>query len=201
MEETRAPTRTPTDASPVRPGRSRGAPRASTPEEATRAINPVLAAVGAAVLAAVLLLAWPGRGGEGWRSMVPGQVLASSDAAREEIQARDYSLVEPTRARSDILYIWDWGKEDGDVVEILVNGKPMKPVEGQKVGDYGLRLSRTPVHFKVPASSTVEVVGMKDGAGGGITYALWPANLARGFPNRVAEGQKNVYRLAQVPER
>lgn len=52
-----------------------------------------------------------------------------------------------------------------------------------------------PLRVSVPASCTVEIVGVRDG-GGGITYALDSANLGRTYLNKAPVGGRNTYRLA-----
>jgi hypothetical protein len=60
------------------------------------------------------------------------------------------------------MLIWDFNHEDGDQVQILVNGQPIHEP---------FVLTNSPAAFSVPAVCVVTIEGVRDG-GGGISYAV-----------------------------
>jgi hypothetical protein len=67
--------------------------------------------------------------------------------------------VEFRGAGGDRLLLWDWGDEDGDVVRIA----------GETIT---LRNGPAAVYLPLKPGTTVEVLGVKDGRGGGITVGV-----------------------------
>lgn len=53
-----------------------------------------------------------------------------------------------------MLYVWDYAAEDGDYVQVIVNGSPL--------GD-PFMITNTPVTFTVPTVGEVEILGTRDG--------------------------------------
>lgn len=188
------------------PGDAAGSPRELRPKPPTpekRGPKPPKAAWVLLLVAALALLIGPRLAdrraagvGEEYASLAPGQAVASSDTALGAVKPQDYTLQEPAGVVSKVLYAWDWADEDGDVVQVLIDGQPTALENDWGRADLsGAGLRNAPLRVSVPASCTVEIVGVRDG-GGGITYALDSANLGRTYLNKAPVGGRNTYRLA-----
>lgn len=92
-------------------------------------------------------------------SIKAGTVLATKD---ENFQAKDYVIVHKSDAKETKIWVWDYAAEDGDYVQILVNGTPITDA---------FMIKNKPREIIVPASGDVQIKGIRDG-GGGITYAV-----------------------------
>ncbi|MBQ7974791.1 MAG: hypothetical protein IJ300_03800, partial [Clostridia bacterium] len=92
-------------------------------------------------------------------SLPVGTLLMSSD---ENIGAKDYTITHDSALDESKIWVWDYAAEDGDYVQVLVDGSP--------IGD-AFMIKNKPRELKVPATGTVQVKGIRDG-GGGITYAV-----------------------------
>lgn len=85
------------------------------------------------------------------------------------------------------LYIWDYAAEDGDYVQVLVNGTPL--------GD-PFMIKNKPVKFQIPTVGEVKVIGTRDG-GGGITYAVYYDMNNTTYFNGMNKGGSNIYTLVR----
>lgn len=103
----------------------------------------------------------------------------------EEMPAQDYIITHSSNADSTKLYIWDYAAEDGDYVQILVDGVPL--------GD-PFMIKNKPVDFTIPSTGEVQVLGVRDG-GGGITYAVHYAINGTTYFNGTGVGTGNLYTL------
>ncbi len=111
-----------------------------------------------------------------------GTILLSKD---EDIGQQDYTITHTYDKSETKIWVWDYASEDGDYVQILVNGAPLSDVFMIK--------HRTTV-FTVPAESEIQIKGIRDG-GGGITYAVrYELNNTTYF-NSAPEGESNTYTL------
>lgn len=108
-----------------------------------------LAGVIAAGLVGLALVFFAFSGGKGGPAEIkaPGQFI-SSDVSEG---TRDVTFRVVDEAARGAVQLWDWGDEDGDVVQIA----------GQVV-----ELRHQPQAVPVPGADAVEVLGVKDGYGG-----------------------------------
>ena len=117
-------------------------------------------------------------------SLSVGTILMSSD---ENIGAKDYTITHDSNQDESKIWVWDYAAEDGDYVQILVDGNP--------IGD-AFMIKNKPQEFKVPTTGTVQVKGIRDG-GGGITYAVrYELNNTNYFTS-APEGEFNTYTLVR----
>ncbi|TGK12374.1 hypothetical protein EHO60_08985 [Leptospira fletcheri] len=92
----------------------------------------------------------------------PGLILAANDSVN--LIAKDFKVELPKSSdRKYEMLIWDYANEDGDVVEVLVNGKSLGPP---------FMIKHKPNVFYIEVPSTIQVKGVKDGVGG-ISYAAY----------------------------
>lgn len=117
-------------------------------------------------------------------SLSVGTILMSSD---ENIGEKDYTITHSNTADESKIWIWDYAAEDGDYVQILVDGNP--------IGD-AFMIKNKPQEFKVPTTGTVQVKGIRDG-GGGITYAVRYELNNTNYFNSAPEGEFNTYTLVR----
>lgn len=113
-----------------------------------------------------------------------GTVLLSKD---ENAEAKDYTITHQSNAKDTKIYVWDYAAEDGDYVQVLVNGAP--------TGD-AFMIKHKPKEIIVPSTCTVQIKGIKDG-GGGITYAVRYDINGTSYFNGTPAGQKNTYTLVR----
>lgn len=120
-------------------------------------------------------------------NLEPGTVLFSTDdEAGQSGFDEDYTVETTNRSeRSTKLYVWDYAAEDGDYVQIYVNG--------ESLGD-PFMIKNKPVSFEVPTESEVTIVGTRDG-GGGITYAAYYESNHTTYFNGMDVGGDNIYTL------
>jgi hypothetical protein len=115
-----------------------------------------------------------------------GAVLLSSD---EGIGEQNPTIAHSaTDQNSTKIWVWDYAAEDGDYVQILVNGVPVGAP---------FMIKHKPAVIDLPLNGLVgevQVKGVRDG-GGGITYAVhWELNKTTYF-NSAPEGEFNTYTL------
>ena len=99
----------------------------------------------------------------------------------------DLTITHGSKADETTLYIWDYAAEDGDYVQVIVNGTAM--------GD-PFMIKNKPVTYKVPTVGTIEVIGTRDG-GGGITYGVYYEMNNTTYLNGMNMGNGNVYTLVR----
>ena len=117
-------------------------------------------------------------------SLSVGTILMSSD---ENIGAKDYTITHDSNQDESKIWVWDYAAEDGDYVQILVDGAP--------IGD-AFMIKNKPQEFTVPTTGTVQVKGIRDG-GGGITYAVRYELNNTNYFNSAPEGEFNTYTLVR----
>ncbi|MCQ2122283.1 MAG: hypothetical protein MJY78_10715 [Fibrobacter sp.] len=83
------------------------------------------------------------------------------------------------------IWIWDFAAEDGDYVQVLVDGKPVSEP---------FMIKNEPVSFDVSKNSVIKVIGVRDG-GGGITYAFHLDALGQTYLNGTDVNQANTYTM------
>lgn len=111
-----------------------------------------------------------------------GTVLLSKD---ENTQAKDYTIAHKSDVKDTKIWVWDYAAEDGDYVQVLVNGAP--------IGD-SFMIKHKPKELTVPAVGQVQIKGIRDG-GGGITYAVRYDINGTSYFNGTPEGESNTYTL------
>lgn len=112
----------------------------------------------------------------------PGTILFSQD---ESAEMKDYTIEHSSNENETKIYVWDYAAEDGDYVQILVNGV--------EYTDAFMILNESKV-FTVPSTGEIQVKGIKDG-GGGITYAAYYDVNSTIYFNSAPEGECNTYTL------
>ena len=115
-------------------------------------------------------------------SLAAGTVLLAKD---ENIGQQDYTITHKYDQNDTKIWVWDYAAEDGDYVQILVNGTP--------VGE-AFMIKHKPVEITVPAVGEVQIKGIRDG-GGGITYAVRYDLNGTNYFNSAPEGEFNTYTL------
>lgn len=113
-----------------------------------------------------------------------GVILLSKD---ENAQAKDYAITHKSDAKDTKIWVWDYAGEDGDYVQVLVNGAP--------IGDAFMIKHKTK-EITVPSLGKVQIKGIKDG-GGGITYAVRYDINGTSYFNGTPEGELNTYTLTK----
>lgn len=111
-----------------------------------------------------------------------GTILLSKD---ENIGEKDYTIIHKTNAKDTKIWVWDYAAEDGDYVQVLVNGTPISDA---------FMIKHKPREITVPATGKVQVKGIRDG-GGGITYAIRYDITQTSYFNGAPEGEFNTYTL------
>lgn len=113
-----------------------------------------------------------------------GVRLLSKD---ENVIGQDYTISHSLTDENTKIWIWDYAAEDGDYVQILVDGSP--------IGD-PFMIKNKAVSFTVPTVAEVQVVGTRDG-GGGITYGVYYELNQITYFNGMDEGGSNIYTLVR----
>lgn len=111
-----------------------------------------------------------------------GTKLMSED---KKYAGKDVTITHKSKEDNAKMYVWDYAGEDGDYVEILVDGK--------SIGE-PFMIKNRPVSFTVPTVGKIQVEGIRDG-GGGITYGVYYEVNGTSYFNGMAQGGDNVYTL------
>ena len=115
-------------------------------------------------------------------TLPPGTRLLDKD---ENYIGGDLTITHSSQEDETSLYIWDYAAEDGDYVEVFI--------DGVSLGD-PFMIKNKPVIYTIPAECEVKVVGTRDG-GGGITYAVYYGVTKTTYLNGMTQGNDNVYTL------
>jgi len=116
-------------------------------------------------------------------TMLPvGTILMKTD---ESLGGQDITIEHESEQGETKIWVWDYAAEDGDYVQILVNGVP--------AGD-AFMIKHKPREFTVPSVGEVQIKGIRDG-GGGITYAVHYELNKTTYFNTAPEGGANAYTL------
>ncbi len=115
-------------------------------------------------------------------SLAAGTVLLAKD---ENIGQQDYTITHKYNQNDTKIWVWDYAAEDGDYVQVLVNGAPVTEA---------FMIKHKPVEITVPAVGEVQIKGIRDG-GGGITYAVRYDLNGTNYFNSAPEGEFNTYTL------
>lgn len=115
-------------------------------------------------------------------TLAAGTKLMSED---DNYIGGDLTITHNSADDDTTIWVWDYAAEDGDYVQIIVDGTPL--------GD-PFMIKNKPVSFKVPTVGEVQVLGTRDG-GGGITYAVYYELNQTTYFNGVNQGGSNLYTL------
>lgn len=105
----------------------------------------------------------------------------------ENMIGQDYTISHSSSDENTTIWVWDYAAEDGDYVQILVDGSP--------IGE-PFMIKNKAVSFTVPTVAEVQVVGTRDG-GGGITYGVYYELNQTTYFNGMDEGGSNTYTLVR----
>lgn len=111
-----------------------------------------------------------------------GTILLSKD---ENVAAKDYTITHKSENKDTKIWVWDYAAEDGDYVQVLVNGVPVSDA---------FMIKHKPRELTVPATGEIQIKGIRDG-GGGITYAVRYEINGTSYFNGTPEGVCNTYTL------
>lgn len=103
----------------------------------------------------------------------------------ENLAGQDLTITHSSLSDENKIHIWDYAAEDGDYVQILVDGVAIcEP----------FMIKNKPVVFTVPSTGEIQVLGTRDG-GGGITYAVHYDVNGTTYFNGTDVGNGNLYTL------
>jgi hypothetical protein len=111
-----------------------------------------------------------------------GVRLLSED---NNITGQDLTITHSSPSTENKIHIWDYAAEDGDYVQILVDGVAL--------GD-PFMIKNKPKEFIVPTTGEIQILGTRDG-GGGITYAVHYEVNGTTYFNGMDVGKGNLYTL------
>lgn len=117
-------------------------------------------------------------------TLAVGTKLASKD---EYLGGQDVTITHDSKSDETTIWIWDYAAEDGDYVQVFVDGSAL--------GD-PFMIKNKPVSFSIPTVAEVKVIGTRDG-GGGITYAVHYGMNETTYFNGMDQGEGNTYTLVR----
>ncbi len=103
----------------------------------------------------------------------------------EMLAGQDLTITHSSLSDESKIHIWDYAAEDGDYVQILV--------DGVAIGD-PFMIKNKPAVYSVPTTGEIQVLGTRDG-GGGITYAVHYEVNGTTYFNGTDVGDGNLYTL------
>ena len=103
----------------------------------------------------------------------------------QNLGGQDLTITHSSVADETKIHVWDYAAEDGDYVQVLVDGVPL--------GD-PFMIYNKPVELTVPTIGDITILGTHDG-GGGITYAIHYDVNGTTYYNGTEVGDGNVYTL------
>lgn len=103
----------------------------------------------------------------------------------ENLAGQDLTITHSSPSDESKIHIWDYAAEDGDYVQVLVNGFAL--------GD-PFMIKNKPVVYTVPTTGEIQVLGTRDG-GGGITYAVHYEVNGTTYFNGTDVGDGNLYTM------
>lgn len=105
----------------------------------------------------------------------------------EILGGQDLTITHSSAAAENKIYIWDYAAEDGDYVQVFVDGVAICDP---------FMVKNKSVEFRVPTTGEIQVVGTRDG-GGGITYAIHYDVNGTTYFNGTDVGSSNLYTLVR----
>ncbi|MBF0779663.1 MULTISPECIES: hypothetical protein [unclassified Granulicatella] len=119
----------------------------------------------------------------GISSQLPiGVRISQSDT---NLSHQDLTIKHSSKEAQAKIYVWDYAAEDGDYVQVLVDGVAITEP---------FMIKNKPVVFSVPTVGEVQILGIRDG-GGGITYAVHYEVNGTTYFNGTDVGKGNNYTL------
>ena len=112
-----------------------------------------------------------------------GTILSDEQIYKE---SKDYTIQAEESYGELTMSIWDYNKEDGDFVTVIVDGEPVTE---------SFLLRNEPIDIKIPKDANIKVVGVKDGNKQGISYAVYFSQNQQTYLNIVAVGGENTYQV------
>lgn len=103
----------------------------------------------------------------------------------KNLSGQDLTITHSSPSSEAKIHVWDYAAEDGDYVQILV--------DGVAIGD-PFMIKNKPVVYTVPTTGEIQVLGTRDG-GGGITYAVHYEVNGTTYFNGTDVGDGNLYTL------
>lgn len=113
-----------------------------------------------------------------------GTVISNKD---QGIEAKDYVIKHKSNDKTTKIWVWDYADEDGDYVQVIIDGKPLSD---------SFMIKNKPREFTIPSEGKVEIKGVKDG-GGGISYAVRFEVNEKSYFNGAIDGKFNTYTLVR----
>ena len=105
----------------------------------------------------------------------------------QNLAGQDLTITHSSQKEENKIYIWDYAAEDGDYVQILVDGVAICDP---------FMIKNKPIEFTVPTTGEVQILGTRDG-GGGITYAVHYDVNGTTYFNGTDVGNGNRYTLVR----
>lgn len=118
------------------------------------------------------------------KTLPAGTKLAANDKDMS-LEPTDYTIEGKTNDPTTKLYVWDYAGEDGDYVQLIIDGEPASEE---------FMILNKPREFDVPSSGKVQIKGIHD-AGGGLTYAIHCDLNGQSYFNTAPEGVLNTYTI------
>lgn len=115
----------------------------------------------------------------------PGMVLMKTD---KNIGSKDYSIKLDKKINMVSIYLWDFAAEDEDSVQVLVDDNAVTDP---------LTLKNSAIEVRFPIGSSIQIKGIKDGDGKGITYAAYFPDTGDTYFNCASKGSISTYRITQ----
>lgn len=103
----------------------------------------------------------------------------------ENLAGQDLTITHSSPSNESKIHIWDYAAEDGDYVQVLVDGVAISDP---------FMIKNKPVVYTVPTTGEIQVLGTRDG-GGGITYAVHYEVNGTTYFNGTDVGDGNLYTL------
>jgi len=114
----------------------------------------------------------------------PGARMVREDP---QMQPKDYSVTVADEGGGPVeLSIWDFADEDGDYVQVLVDGRPQTDP---------FAISHRVVKVKVPSKGLIQVKGIRDGKNNGISYAVFFNKTGETYFNVAPLNGTNTYTI------
>jgi hypothetical protein len=112
----------------------------------------------------------------------PGTRMVQEDP---QMEPGDYMVAVPDEGGGPVeLSIWDFADEDGDYVQVFVDGRP-------RTDPFAITHRVTKV--RVPSKGVIQVRGIRDGKGNGISYAVFFNKTGETYFNIAPLGGANTY--------
>lgn len=115
-------------------------------------------------------------------TLAAGTKLMSED---DNYIGEDLTITHDSADDDTTIWVWDYAAEDGDYVQIIIDGTPLGSP---------FMIKNKPVSFKVPTVGEIQVLGTRDG-GGGITYGVYYELNQTTYFNGMDQGGSNLYTL------